>query len=89
MRRTSFRFMIIILTLIYQTGYCQFVKRISIGAQHWRASQNYYHEQLGVNVVDQPGNLFGPDLLLQVGGFTIGSSMFFGSFKWLINERVS
>lgn len=82
-----FKFVIIIFLLVQGTGHSQFIKRVNIGAQYWRASQNYYHEGFGVNIADQPGNLFGPDLLLRIGGLTIGSSMFFGSFNWSIVEN--
>ncbi len=73
---------IIVFLSINGSADCQFFKRVNIGAQYWRASQNYYNGGLGVNIAEQAGNLFGPDLSLQFGKIAVGSSMFFGSFNW-------
>lgn len=78
------KLVIIVFLSINGSADCQFFKRVNIGAQYWRASQNYYHEGLGINIAEQAGNLLGPDLSLQFGKIAVGSSMFFGSFSWLM-----
>ncbi len=85
MKKMLINGLVLLFILINKSGYCQFIKRFNIGVQYWRASQNYYHEQLGVNIADHPGNQLGPTLSLQAGSLTVGTSMFFGSFDWSIS----
>ncbi|MBN2029378.1 hypothetical protein JW824_03970 [bacterium] len=90
MRKILINGLIFLFILINKSGYGQLIKRVNIGVQYWKASQNYYHERLGVNVADCPGKLLGPTLSLQAGGLTMGTSMFFGSFNWpiIVNDNL-
>lgn len=82
MKRVFLYGLIVLFVLINKAGYGQLIKRINIGVQYWKANQNYYHERLGANIANLPGNLLGPTLSLHAGGLTLGTSMFFGSFDW-------
>jgi hypothetical protein len=54
---------------------------LEAGGQYWYAKPDMKGQNLE-SVEVGPGHLFGPYVHLQVGRFSVGTSMFFGSFDW-------
>lgn len=68
-----------LMTTFVSSSYAQI--GLEIGGHYWYAKSDMKGQNLE-SVEVRPGNLFGPHVEFHAGRFSVGTSMFFGSFEW-------
>ncbi len=79
MNKKTQLFLIFLVVGFQSASHAQF--ELEVGGHYWYAKPDMKGESLE-NVEVRSGNLFGPYADIQVGRFSLGTSMFFGSFDW-------
>jgi hypothetical protein len=80
MKKRMILLIVIVCSVILGSGVIHSQTALTIGGHYWRAAPDLQTTVEGVEI--NPGNMYGPYLNLRIGKLTLGSSLFFGTFKF-------